>query len=227
MIDPRNADMSPDRTRRLPRGDRFAIDLLLAVAALVVAFAVWSIWLSLSQKLTDGLYLFTLPLAGNPREITFPQPPDGTIVDARQTNEVTVFLEDVPERLSSLVLLHHLVSLGILLVIVGAFVTVLLRLRSGKPFVRSTTIVLAVTAVLLVIVGTGAEVLANVVDGVATEVITGGRHDTPLGTAWGWSISGIWILVGLALAVVVAVFAIGNRLERERERLQRDVTGLV
>lgn len=227
MIDPFNADVSPDRTRRLPRGDRFAIDVLLGVAALIVALAIWSIWLSLSQKLFDGLYLFTLPLGGNPRVVGFPQPPDATIEDARQTNEVTVFLEDVPERLSSLVLLQHLLSVAILLIIVGAFVTVLLRLRSGEPFVRSTTIVVAVTAVLLVIVGTSAEVLANIVDGVAAEVITGGRHDTPLGTAWSWSISGIWILVGLALAVVVAVLAIGDRTERERARLQRDTEGLV
>ena len=216
-----------DARVRPPRSDRIAIDLLIGLAAAILAFTIWATWMSLAQKLVDGLYLFTLPLGTNPREIAFPQPPDATIERAVQSNDVTVHLRHVEPTLAGLVVLQHVLTLALTLVILGALVTLLLRLRAGKPFVRSMTVILGITAIALLVLGTAVEILANIVNDVAREVITGGSPDTPLGTAWGWSISGVWILVALALAVVVGAFQIGERMDRDRMRLQHETEGLV
>lgn len=228
MIDPMNADIAPDRTRRPSRGDRLAIDVLLGITALITVFFVWTFSMSIIQKLgTEGVYVFTLPLGGSPREIALPDSPDATVIGATQLNDAVVTLGDVPDELRDLVLAQHALSIAIIATIVAAFVTVLLRLRAGRPFMRSTTVVLMITSIALMVLGTASEVLDNIVEGVATEVITGGSHDTALGTAWSWEFTGIWLFVGLLLGTVAGVFSIGDRTERERARLQRDTEGLV
>lgn len=228
MIDPLNPDIAADRTRPLPRADRIGIDVLLGITVLVAAVFVWTLSMSVVQKFgTEGFYVFTLPLGGNPSTVALPDPPDATIIGATQVNDAIITLGDVPEELRNLVLAQHVLAFAIAGTVVAAFATVLLRLRAGRPFMRSTTVVLMITSIALMVLGTASEVLDNVVDGVATEVITGGRHDTALGTAWSWEFTGVWLFVGALLGTVAGAFSIGERTERERRRLQHDTEGLV
>jgi hypothetical protein len=200
--------------------DRIGIIGVLAIAVTLPALALTGMWFSLKQKLVDGIYVFTFQLAGNTREVSFPQVGDVRVEHANQSNEVVVTASGFSSTVVNLTIAQHVLAALLYLSIAVVAIELGRRLWRGRPFFRSVTIALQVLAIVLIVAGTGLEVLGNLTTSLAQEELTGGSPDTPLGMTWGWTFIGGWFFAGIALALVAGAFQMG-------ERLQRDTEGLV
>lgn len=211
---------TPTATKPLGLGDRIALRLLIAIAGLVGAAAIWWTISSLRQKLVDGVGYYTFQLDSGPRDVPFPEFGSAHVLTARQSPDVSIQVTGLSDGVIALIVLQHVLGLLLVGAIAGAFILLCLKLLQSKPFVRSMTITLMLLAIVLLVLGTCSEVLETFTRSLVREEITGGRSDTPIGGTWNWSISGIWLVAGLGLGAVAGAFQMG-------ERMQRDTEGLV
>ena len=205
---------------RLGIADRIGLFGVMAIAIAWPALMLYSMWFSLMQKLVNGLYVFQFNLAGDTREVVLPDIDGVHVEHANQSNEVWVTASGFSDTIVVMTVAQHVIG-AVLYVSIAAAATYLgLRLLRGRPFFHSVTFALQALAIVLIVGGTGLEVLTNIITSFAQAELTGGRDDTPLGSTWGWTLSGGWFFAGVALALIAGAFQLG-------ERLQRDTEGLV
>lgn len=118
-----------------------------------------------------------------------------------------------------------LVTALMYLAVAATIVFVCEGLFRGRPFARPMTWVLATSSVILVgggLIGTGLTTAAKFT--IAAQLNVDPTHSVfPMAGAVDFAP----LLVGLGLAVIAAAFELGERLQRETVRLQRETEGLV
>lgn len=204
----------------LRTSDRAVLTTTIVLASLYVMLLVYGAVRSLSQKLGGGEYLFTLPGNFPDNAVAFPHLGSATVLEAHQSMDIYLTVGHVSGGVVALVVAQHVLSLLTAGVVAGAVIYLCVRLLRHKPFVRSMSRVLAAAAAALIVFGSAAELVTNWVNALVQQEITGGSLATPLGGNWGFTFTGVWLMVGLGLAAVAGAFRIG-------ERMQRDTDGLV
>jgi hypothetical protein len=199
--------------------DRIGIIGVLAIAIAWPALMLSSMWFSLQQKLIDGIYVFTFTLAGNPREVAFPGVGDIRVEHASQSNDVWVSASGFSDTVVDLTVAQHVLGALLYVSIAAAAIHLGVRIWRGRPFFPSVTFTLQALSLVLIVGGTGLEVLSNVTTSIAQAELTAGSPDTPLGMTWGWTFTGGWLFAGTALALVAGAFQLGERLQRETDGL--------
>lgn len=118
-------------------------------------------------------------------------------------------------------------TLAMMAICVAVFWLAIMLLR-GRPFVRSLTQVTGSTAIVIMIAGVGAQVFASaarasVVEYLDPQIITAGGNETDPAYEglMGWMLNLDLAPVGwaLGLALVAAAFELGQRLQKDTERL--------
>ena len=219
--------MGSSTISRVTRGvERAALHVVAVVTALVAVASIASIVAVTVSRLTEQYTAVREMLIGNSTTPAFTKAP---AIREASYDSVTATIEDLPDPVRWLLVAEQvtppLATLGVSLCLLWLCI----RLLKGRPFGRSVSAAVGVSAVVILIGGTLSQVLAAIA---RAEVVAflGVRDVTAGGTtgdpsyegfiAFGLSLDLGVIGVGLALAVVAAAFEYG-------EKLQRDTDGLV
>ncbi|PJJ65611.1 hypothetical protein [Compostimonas suwonensis] len=206
--------------RALTTVERVILRAIIMLSVLYLALTVTGAFLSLRQKLADDIWTFQLPGGFTTPSLPFPSTGTAVVETASRSTDVWLTVSHVSPAVAWLVSLQNVLGLLMILAVGGSVVFLCLRVLRRRPFVRSMTIMLAVTAFALIVFGSGVELFSTWANTLVTQEITGGSTTTPLGTAYRFDFPGTWLTIGLGVAAVAFAFNVG-------ERMQRDTEGLV
>jgi len=216
----RTASRLPNEKRLASRLANLLVRLALgaSVAYLIVSAAV--LLGTLKQMLGNGSFDVTLPVSLDDLSENVAYSGPASIEGAALSSHMTFTISHVSEGLSALFVVHAILGFTIGATVAWSIMLLCLRTLRRRPFIRTTTVLLYVVAGVLAIIGSGIELLQIAINHQAMAEITGGDPNTPLGPTFSYSFTGIWVLVGLAVAALGVVF-------HAAERMQRDTEGLV
>jgi hypothetical protein len=187
------------------------------VAILVLAGAALLCWHNIAQTL------------GNPIEIQLSYGEGiryaaitGGTAHATHTGVVLigVQLTHVSSQLRWLLALAILNGSVIQAAIVLVFGIIWVRTSGGHPFARTVTRSLTALSVIVLVLGTLQEALSSWVGlREAYEAVGSNVAASPYSDAYGFQITGVWIVVAFGIGVLASAFAIGARLTRDNEGL--------
>lgn len=197
--------------------------ILIAISLLGVAYlgiTAYYTWVSLRQKLVDGIYSITLGVNSDQLPpISPPTTGTATVTDAR-LSEAWANVTDLSDSTISLLVTQHVTSFLLIATIISSAIYLCLRLLMGKPFARSMTIVAVVCALALIVLGTGTDYLGEVLrNTIQTEALGEGIPPEPYSGGRSWNFPGGYLVVGLAVAAIALAFRIGDRVTRDTEGL--------
>lgn len=208
---------SPRALRGYERVILIAISLLgVGYLALTANFT----WVSLRQKLVDGIYSIKLGLNGDQLPLISPPTAGTATVTEVRISEAWANVTDLSDSTISLLIAQHVAGFLLLATIISSAIYLCLRLLKGKPFARSMTIVAVVCALALIILGTGTDYLGEVLrNTIQTEALGEGIPPEPFSGSRVWNFPGGYLITGLAVAAVALAFRIGDRVTRDTEGL--------
>lgn len=213
-------------TRALRTYERVILVAISALGVLFLSSLAYFAWVSLRQKLVDGVYTVTLGVSGDLLDkVPVPTTGTATVTGLFGGNEAfvsTVMLNvtDLSAEATAMLIAGHVLSFVLYAVLVSSVIYLCIRLLRGRPFARSMTIAAVVVALALIVLGTASDVLTEVLrNTVQTEMLGDGMPPEPYSGGRSFSFPGGYLAAGLAVAVVALAFRIGDRVTRDTEGL--------
>jgi hypothetical protein len=210
---------SPTHERSNRKPAELAIRIVLGLAFGYLVLAAVSLVISLVQKLGTEQYAVQLPGSFDDSSIQLPQAGSAVIDSASRSTDVVLTIHNASGWLATLFVALAVLEFVIQACIAGSLVVLCLKALDRRPFTRFLPGMLYIVAGVLAVAGSAAELLQIAINAQARHEITGGSSDTILGTEYSYSFTGIWLVVGLAVAVFAVIFQLGTRMQRDTEGL--------
>lgn len=214
------------RSARALRGyERVILVGISALGVLYLAQLAWFTWISLRQKLVDGIYTFELGVSGDLLE-TIAAPTTGTATVSGWTgsndlliSSVMVNVSGLSEGTTALIVWSHILSFVLYAVLISSVIYLCIRLLRGKPFARSMTVAAVVVALALIVLGTTSDYIVEVLRNTIQHEILGPVPPKPFSGGTSFSFPANYLMAGLAVAALALAFRIGDRVTRDTEGL--------